>query len=63
MSTKRDFIRHKRRLIREARKISTALHYGCADNRIFGDADGFRSAVYDMDIALVKMDRATRPLS
>ena len=60
---KRDFVRQKRRLIRDARKIAIALHYGSADNRIFGDTDEFRRAVYDMDIALVKMDRATRPLA
>jgi len=63
MSNKRDVIRHKRRLIREGRKISSELHYGSADNRIFGDGNEFRSALYGMDSALDRMDRATKPLA
>ncbi len=63
MSDKRDFIRHKRRLIREARKISNELHYGSADNRIFGETNDFNYALYEMDAALKKMDRATKSLA
>ena len=59
--TKREFIREKRRNIKEARKAFGKLRSGCAITAVFGSPD-FRDAVYEMEAALQKMDNITKLL-
>ena len=60
--TKRDFIRHKRREIKAARKVLDELRFGCALSEVFDGTDDFHLAVCQMDRALKEMDRVTKPL-
>ncbi len=60
--TRREFIREKRRNIREADKALRKLRSGCACWDIFDGTNAFQSAVRKIEAALAEMNRITKPL-
>lgn len=60
--TRRDFIRKKRRFIRQAKKIHRELRMGCALNDVFDGTPAYFKACRQMGAALRKMDKITKPL-
>ena len=61
--TRREFIREKRRRIKEAKKIMRELQLGCALWEIFDGTPAFGHAVRQMKAALETMDEITKPLA
>ncbi len=61
--TRREFIREKRRSLKKAKKALNELRLGCACKDIFDGTFAFEKAVIQMQVALDKMNKITKPLA
>ena len=60
--TRREFIREKRRQLKATKKACARLRMGCALHDLFDGTPSYQRAVHDLESALNKIDKITKPI-